>query len=126
MYAAQPLVLLGPVRYLLILIAFALGLMAKQMLVTLPFVLLLLDYWPLGRLRGIRISSLSRLILEKLPFFMLLSISIYVSFHISVKKFIPLEVVPVDLRIANALVTYVSYIEKMIWPLNLAVYYPYP
>ena len=112
-------------RYLLTLLLLMLGLMAKPMLVTLPFVLLLLDHWPLGRLRQ---QSTFDLILEKIPFFALSAVSAYIS-SLSVQRYeivVSMELVPMKLRIANALVSYVKYIEKMIWPKNLAVFYPFP
>lgn len=122
-------------RYLLVLLPFALGLMAKPMLVTLPFVLILLDYWPLGRLQ---LNSLSTIwgeragvrgvLWEKVPLLALSAISIYLS-SLSVQRLgvvVSTESVPMGLRIANALVSYVCYIGKMIWPHNLAVYYPPP
>jgi tetratricopeptide (TPR) repeat protein len=133
-------------RYLLILLFFALGLMAKPMLVTLPFVLLLLDYWPLERFRvdpadndtwieaatagnGERPRSLLfRLLSEKVPFFVLAAASSIVTLLVqqgggAVKA---VEVFPVKIRIANALLSYVNYIGKMIWPHRLAVFYPHP
>jgi len=135
---------LGFYRYLPVLFVFALGLMAKSMLVTLPFVLLLLDYWPLGRLNltrrysnqetqtskfsGFQTMSALRLILEKIPLLGLSAICIYLS-SLSVQRFgivISTGSVPMKLRIANALVSYVSYIKKMVWPHPLAVFYPYP
>jgi len=133
-------------RYLLTLLFYALGLLSKPMLVTLPFVLLLLDYWPLGRFRyepvrdsggggrdravaaGIQVSVLFRLVREKIPFFVLSLVSVYSFCSLVEESGFPVSqvLVPVKLRIANALVSYVSYIGKMIWPGNLAVYYPYP
>ena len=133
-------------RYLLTLLVFALGLMAKPMLVTLPFVLLLLDYWPLGRFQpgqavkdtnrqthkflNARSQRLSiyRLVREKIAFFALSAASIYIS-SLSVQSLgivISTESVPIKLRIANALVSYINYIGKIIWPQKLAVFYPYP
>jgi Flp pilus assembly protein TadD len=133
-------------RYLLVLLPFGLGLMAKPMLVTLPCVLLLLDYWPLGRFQlgqfgkeaneplptfmnqTSRWLQPSRLVLEKIPFLVLAVVSIYLS-SLSVKRLgnaITTEAVPMSLRVANALVSYVGYIGKMIWPANLAVFYPPP
>ena len=112
-------------RYLLTLLLLMLGLMAKPMLVTLPFVLLLLDHWPLGRLRQ---QSTFNLILEKIPFFALSAVSAYIS-SLSVQRYeivVSTELVPMQLRIANALVSYVKYIEKMIWPKNLAIFYLFP
>jgi len=116
--------------YLLTLLLFCLGLLAKPMLVTLPFVLLLLDYWPLGRFRPHQPRGITplRLILEKVPFFALSIGSIYVS-SLSLtayKGFISTASVPLTLRIENALVSYVTYMAKMIWPAPLAVFYPYP
>jgi tetratricopeptide (TPR) repeat protein len=136
----------GVKRYLLIIVPFALGLMAKPMLVTLPFVLLLLDYWPLERIQlgqaGIghpaasqpsiiakkpRAQALS-LLLEKIPLFLLAVGSSVVTFMVQTGGGAvgALEVYPFKLRIANALLAYVRYIIKMIWPQNLAVFYPHP
>ena len=132
-------------RYLLILFVFVLGLMSKPMLVTLPFVLLLLDYWPLNRfkfyqytaidhgfsqgaLTEIQRSPVLRLVLEKMPFLFLSTVCIYLS-NLSIQHpgvAISAASVPLKLRIANALVSYVGYIKKMVWPFNLAVYYPFP
>jgi len=129
--------------YFMVLIVFALGLMAKPMLVTLPFVFFLLDYWPLGRFRGLQSGSdsieraesvpaadsqrsiLLHLIIEKLPLFAISAISIRLStlsYHANPISF---DAVPLNLRIANAIVSYLGYIGKMIWPHKLAVYYPY-
>ena len=112
-------------RYLLALLLLMFGLMAKPMLVTLPFVLLLLDYWPFERFRH---EPPFNLILEKIPFFALSAVSVYIS-SLSVKYYgivVSTELVPMQLRIANALLSYVKYIEKMIWPKNLAIFYPFP
>ncbi|MCK4752067.1 MAG: tetratricopeptide repeat protein [Planctomycetes bacterium] len=110
-------------RYLPVFLFFVLGLMSKPMLVTLPFVLLLLDYWPLGRFKNIK-----GLIIEKIPLFALSAVVIYLSSsaiqHLGTIE--SLQSIPMKLRIANALVSYVGYIEKMVWPCNLAVFYPYP
>jgi tetratricopeptide (TPR) repeat protein len=129
----------GTVRYLAALLLYALGLLAKPMLVTLPFVMLLLDYWPLRRFRlgqddgqsdtpALSAAVVIRLVREKIPFFVL-SVSGVLSFCLAVERpgtAVSTEVVPVGLRIANALVSYVSYASKTIWPCGLAVYYPYP
>jgi tetratricopeptide (TPR) repeat protein len=141
-YARQKAVL----PYLLALVLFALGLLTKPMLVTLPFVLLLLDYWPLDRLHlgrqsdGINqdagqpethtnpASALLRLLWEKIPFFVLSAASIGLSYWSSARlaTTISTELVPIKLRIANALVSYITYISKAVWPHKLAVFYPYP
>jgi len=116
-------------RYLLMAALFVLGLLAKPMLVTLPFVFLLLDYWPLGRFSfrdaaGNRSARAMSLILEKVPLFCLSGLSVIAS-SVSVQAIKSLEKVPMTMRIGNALVSYVKYICKMFWPFNLAVYYPY-
>ncbi len=136
----------GPVRYLLALLFFAMGLMAKPMLVTLPFVLLLLDYWPLGRLQfGQNVKHLGRqrskstnavsqrqslyhLLWEKVPFLAISAISSVVTFLVqrSAGSVAPIEALPLIVRIANAIVSYLTYIQKMIWPSRLAMFYPYP
>lgn len=133
-YAERP----GLNRYLLVLLSFALGLMAKPMVVTLPFVLLLLDYWPLGRMQlhnvnteddlTITRSPVSRLVWEKIPLFALTAVMIVATIVVQEKvgALKALEEFSLKTRIANALVSYISYIAKMIWPYNLAVYYPYP
>jgi Flp pilus assembly protein TadD len=135
-----------PARYLLTLLAFTLGLMAKPMLVTLPFVLLLLDYWPLGRfqvgqldttlgaptqapLSSRSVSSQTlRLIWEKAPFFALAAASSVVTFlaQKSGEAIGSFDLFPLKIRLANALVSYIRYIGKMIWPQKLAVFYPHP
>ncbi len=114
--------------YLMVFSFLALGLMAKPMLVTLPFVLMLLDYWPLQRfdLRAHR-SLLMPLLLEKIPLIILSVISSIVTFVAERREDIIVDLnllSPVD-RIANALVSYATYIEKTLWPTNLAFYYPY-
>jgi Tfp pilus assembly protein PilF len=105
------------------------------MLVTLPFVLMMLDYWPLRRwcLAGLnsnihRESNTRQIILEKVPLLLLSTLSVYISSK-SVQDegdVISLKLVPLLLRIENALVSYGKYIGKMIWPQNLSVYYPFP
>lgn len=133
-------------RYFLILLSFAFGLMSKPMLVTLPFVLLLLDYWPLDRVQmgrstdvgmpqthkskttGDQKAIVFRLVWEKTPLFALSAASSVVtafSQH-SAGATWSWDVLPLKIRIANALFSYVRYVEKMIWPQGLAVLYPYP
>lgn len=133
-------------RYLLVILFFALGLMAKPMLVTLPFVLLLLDYWPFGRLQlkssanntHIQVQELTdtnyhskrfvRLFMEKVPLLVLAAASSIVAFlaqqHGGATK--SLALFALENRVANALLSYVIYIGKTIWPQNLAVFYPHP
>lgn len=122
--------------YLLTLLSFACGLMSKPMLVTLPFVLLLLDLWPLGRMEPATVASdtpalrdyvsrLRPLILEKAPFFVLSALSSYITFKVQLGKTVQsLSEFSITDRIANVLVTYVVYLWKMIWPAKLAFFYP--
>lgn len=119
-------------RYLIVLFLFALGLMAKPMLVTLPFVLLLLDYWPLRRVPlGTPPSEnqrpVSQLVLEKLPLLALAITSSVVTIVTQqrVGAVAGLDVLPLSSRIANALVAYTAYLGKMLWPARLAVFYPF-
>ena len=113
------------VNYLLTLVIFTLGLMAKPMLVTLPFVLLLLDFWPLERFSR---RSFHRLVIEKTPFFVLSAISSVVTFLVQQRTsaVVRIEQIPLDSRVANAFISYLLYIAKMFWPSRLAVFYPYP
>lgn len=141
-YAARP----GWGRYLLVALAFALGLLAKPMLVTLPFVLLLLDYWPLGRLprRAGRGSPLVQgaapdpvpggfraplaLVLEKLPLFLIAAASCAMTLYAQQKAGAvqSLERFAFPVRAANAVMTYAGYLRKMLWPSDLALFYPHP
>lgn len=135
----------GPLLYLLTLFAFACGLMAKPMLVTLPFVLFLLDYWPLGRLEvgrssapdgyyqqeaigAGRRSTIVPLLVEKIPFFLLSAGSSVITFLAQRQggAMQSIETFGFESRLANALVSYVRYVGKMIWPEHLAIYYPHP
>jgi tetratricopeptide (TPR) repeat protein len=109
-------------RYLLVAFVFACGLMSKPMLVTLPFVLLLLDYWPLDRIRG----RLWKRVLEKLPLIALSAGSSLATFVAQKGAVGWTEELPILERINNAIVSYVLYIWQMIWPINLAVFYPHP
>jgi len=110
-------------------ICFALGLMSKPMLVTLPFVMLLLDYWPLNRMSGVSSpASGSRLalVVEKLPFFALSAASCVLTFLVQKKGGAVSEALPISERIANAVVSYVRYLRKTFWPDDLSVLYPHP
>jgi tetratricopeptide (TPR) repeat protein len=120
------------VFYGLSLLAFACGLMSKPMLVTLPFVMLLLDYWPLKRVTSDQwqVSKVLRLALEKWPFFLLATVSCVVTFLVQSQRsgdaVASLELVPLHYRVCNALVSYGLYLLKMVWPVGLAVFYPLP
>jgi len=134
--------------YLLALLLFALGLMSKPMLVTLPLVLLLLDYWPLRRLGRLlpvadalvqsskfdvpnpapfsQPSRLGRLVLEKLPFLALSLASSVVTFLVQRKGGAVSTALPLDARVANGLISYARYLGKTLWPAKLSVLYPHP
>jgi len=133
-YVRQPQLLR---RYLLVMLCFVLGLMSKAMLVTLPFVLLLLDYWPLkrftvpelagGRAEPVeRLKNLSlpgRLILEKIPLLMLSLVSCVVAIIAQGHAVQPLAKFPLSLRMGNALISCVAYGWQMFSPAGLAVFY---
>jgi protein O-mannosyl-transferase len=108
--------------YALALVLFAIGLMCKPMLVTVPFALLLLDYWPLGRMKRV---SLTRLVAEKIPFMAMSAVLCIVTYSIQQHGGSVLDVnnLPMSFRIGNALISYWRYIGKMIWPVNLAALY---
>lgn len=129
-YSRKP----GWMRYLAVVALFAAGLASKPMVITLPFVLLLLDYWPLRRVHGTEtnasqpVFSWSRLVLEKLPLLALSAASAVITMLAqrtggalrSTAQF------PLDVRIANAIYAYSMYLWKMIWPARLAPLYPHP
>jgi tetratricopeptide (TPR) repeat protein len=118
--------------YGLSLLFFTLGLMSKPMLVTLPFVLLLLDYWPLNRFARFTIRDLvfrlptNRLVIEKIPFLALSAASCAVTLLAQRHVIEPMEWFPLSSRINNALVAYVTYLGQMFYPAELAVFYPLP
>ncbi len=132
--------------YAFTLILFALGLMSKPMLVTLPFVLLLLDYWPLRRLKfqdssalpgrtgasalkrnaGWELNALGSLIWEKAPFLALSLVSSVVTFAAQQKGGAVSTSISLNARLANALISYARYLGKAIWPEKLSVLYPHP
>lgn len=121
------------VYYGLALFLFALALMSKSMVVTLPCVLLLLDYWPFNRIRFSSSTpsegqvSLVRAIIEKIPFLALAAIACFTTIHAQVinSDMLTTTVLPLSDRIANGLISYVLYLFKAFWPNDLAVFYPY-
>ena len=157
----------GYKRYSFVLLFFVLGLMSKPMLVTLPFVLLLLDYWPLKRLQRVHSGAsiaaaapqaarrakkkqksqqqpgkdtvktksatssralwpeIRALLKEKIPFFVVAILFCFVTIYAQHRVVKPMELYPLGLRIANALISYVSYVGKMLWPAALSIFYPY-
>lgn len=119
----------GLLRYALALLLFALGLMSKPMVVTLPFLMLVLDCWPLNRYA--EEGSVRRFVVllkEKLPFFVLSAASCVVTIIAQgrIGAVVSLESYSFGVRLANALTAYTEYLGKMIWPSNLAVLYPHP
>lgn len=129
-YARKP----GTLKYLVTLALFALGLMSKPMLVTLPFVLLLLDFWPLqrwGSSPSVASGATAKktflnLVLEKMPFFFLSAVCSYVTYVVQstggTTRALDVSLVT---RLVNALISYCRYAGKLFWPSNLAVFYPY-
>lgn len=133
-------------RYLLVVLALCLGLMSKPTVITLPFVLLLLDFWPLDRLqwpghnnaedlskrestkKGHEQVSVLRLVGEKIPLLILATAVAAITYIAQQSGGVVsrLETIPLGHRLANATISYVTYIEKMIWPSRLAVFYPHP
>lgn len=109
-------------RYLLAFAAYCLGLMSKQMLVTLPFTLLLLDYWPLVR------PKTTRVLLEKIPYFAASVAASTIAYQVQHQAGAVLasDTLPIATRAANAVVSYISYLGQFFWPVGLAVFYPYP
>ena len=114
----------GVVRYTAVALSLALGLMAKPMLVTFPFLLLLFDYWPLAR----RDRGFSALVVEKLPLFALAlaDAAITVVAQRGVGAVRSTGGFPLPARFANAALAYVAYLRKTLWPSDLACFYPYP
>lgn len=133
-------------RYLLIVLTLALGLMSKPMLVTMPFVLLLLDYWPLGRLQwehnrarqdtpncqSLKYSdqrfSVWYLIIEKIPLFVLVVISSVITCisQQTAGAMLSVQKLAFSFRVANSFISYITYIRKMFYPSRLAIFYPHP
>jgi protein O-mannosyl-transferase len=111
--------------YWLALFFLALGLMSKPTLVTWPFVLLLLDYWPLERFKSNRAWLLMA---EKIPFFALIMATSIVTFAVMKPEgpVVPLKNLPLGARGGNVLISYCRYLGKLCWPTDLAVFYPYP
>ncbi len=123
-YARRPFSLL---RYLLVVVLFALGLMAKPMLVTVPLLLLLLDYWPLGRMspkapRGF--ATPWRLVFEKTPLLALSAVSCVATVIAQADAVKPLQAMSLSSRMSNALVSYAAYVGQFFYPAGLAVFYP--
>jgi protein O-mannosyl-transferase len=140
----------SPARYALTLLLFALGLLAKPILVTLPLLLLLLDYWPLERIRepsfaeatkgrqktedrkrktegAFQKLSTGQLIIEKIPFIALAAASSVITLlaQLGSRSVADIDLLPLKTRVANAFLSYARYTGKLFWPQNLAIFYPY-
>ncbi len=115
----------GALRYTLLLVSFTLGLMAKPMLVTLPIALLLLDWWPLGRIRQVKVSAL---ITEKLPLFSMTIASCIITYVVQQRggAMGGADKLGFAVKIGNAILSYGTYILKTFWPVNFANPYPHP
>jgi hypothetical protein len=122
-------------RYLVLVLLFVLGLASKPMVITLPFVLLLLDYWPLQRIENwseasavfpVAQARLSRVVLEKLPLLALSAGSAIITVAAQSESVVPTQVLPIGVRLETSLYAYGMYFWKAIWPAHLALIYPHP
>jgi protein O-mannosyl-transferase len=116
-YAAKP----STSRYVAIVVLFACGLMSKPMLVTVPLVLLLLDYWPLRRHQPLR-----KLIIEKLPLVALSAASAVATVFVQGTAITWVETISIWARLGNAVTSAFTYIRQLFWPFHLSPYYPHP
>jgi Flp pilus assembly protein TadD len=121
-------------RYLTVILCMSLALMSKPTVVTLPLLLLLLDYWPLERFRinpmvksqCSRRTIAKRLLLEKVPMFMLSAGTCIATVLAQKVAIVPVSEIPIPLRISNAMFSYVTYLGEMVFPAHLTIFYPYP
>ncbi|HKN73663.1 MAG TPA: tetratricopeptide repeat protein [Candidatus Acidoferrum sp.] len=121
-------------RYLWVVLFFALGITAKVMVIPFPFALLLLDYWPLGRLPGTDaegnprgfIVALRALVIEKIPLFVMAAAGGAVTIYVHSQAHALTATLPFSWRFKNAIFSYAAYLGKAIWPVGLAPYYPHP
>lgn len=112
-------------RYLTMSILFVCGLLSKPMLITMPLVLLLVDYWPLDRFSNSR-STITRLFVEKILLFVLSIASSIATLFAQQQSLGSTEHLPIEWRLENAVVSYVAYVGQMFWPTHLAPFYPHP
>ena len=111
-------------RYLLVVFSFVCALMSKPMVVTLPVVMILLDYWPLKRFNSYKGNLILLQLREKIPLFLFSAVFSVITLQIYHRPFVKL--IPLDFRLARASVSFVNYLGKMFWPHDLAVVYPSP
>jgi Tfp pilus assembly protein PilF len=121
-YAERPIL----IRYLWVVLSLICGLLSKPMMVTFPFVLLLIDWWPLSRTVGGK-TNWSRLVWEKIPLFLLSAAASVITFLVQKgsQAIVPLSAISLVDRLANATVSYVAYLGKAFWPSGLSIFYPY-
>jgi tetratricopeptide (TPR) repeat protein len=112
-------------RYLLVVIAFVLALLSKPMVITLPLILILMDFWPLKRFESRESNVLMWQVKEKLPLLILSLVLVFITFYTPGSN-VSYKFLPLQDRLANAPVAFVTYLIKTFWPLNLAVFYPFP
>jgi len=120
-YAEKPVIK----RYLPVLFFLVCALMSKPMAVTLPVIMMLLDYWPLKRFDQKQKNDLSWQFREKAPFFILSFIFIMITIFAQYNKHIKIAQYPLDSRLKNAAVSFMTYLEKTFWPVDLAAFYPF-
>lgn len=122
----------GAARYVAMLLLYALALLSKTTVITLPFTLLLLDYWPLRRLEKMEagpqpfLSKIGRLMLEKIPLFCMAAVVGWITFQIHRREGALAGAMPLAWRLKNSVYSYVAYLGKTICPTRLAVFYPHP
>ena len=113
-------------RYLLVLFSFILALLSKPIVVTLPVIMILLDYWPLRRFESKKDNLISWQLKEKIPLFALSFIIVIITFYTPNEQEAFSKGFSLNSRLANAPVNFVTYLVKTFWPANLAIYYPFP
>jgi protein O-mannosyl-transferase len=121
-------------RYICVALCFGLGITAKVMVIPFPFALLLLDYWPLGRLPGTDeagkprafFPALSALVLEKIPLFLMAAAGGAITIYVHSREHALTATMPFSWRFKNAIFSYLAYLWKAIWPVRLAPFYPHP
>jgi tetratricopeptide (TPR) repeat protein len=113
-------------RYLLVLFSFVCALMSKSMVVTLPMIMILLDYWPLGRFESKKNNLVSWQLKEKIPLFLLSAVFSIITLYAQYKPSLERLAFPLISRLANAPVSFMTYLEETFWPHNMTVFYPFP
>jgi hypothetical protein len=118
-------------KYLVVLLSFFCGLISKPMIVTLPVIMILLDYWPLNRFETKKENMILWQVKEKASFFILSAVFSAVTFYVqyyvpSTKDYTAQTPIPLDLRLSNAAVSFVTYLEKTFWPHGMGFFYPLP